>query len=241
MATSRPSLCQTILFSLLILSCHQPCKALRFYMQDRERRCFGFHAPPSARVIGGATVGNGKGSAELSFEVKSQIGKVVFEAKRGAGENEKFAFVTPAVNDGHHEDYDYEDFDYDDDDELDAKYSVCLLLAFHHTEHVSNSRRSVDFWIRPDSYTAHLITEPKAHEGSIAAIIDSMEAMQNILTAMTRDLASLQQRERRLVKHTKMTGRRLLQMAVVSVVLLTIVSVMQFLHFKTFFKGKKLI
>lgn len=210
-------------------------------MQDRERRCFGFHAPPSARVIGGATVGNGKGNAELSFEVKSQTGKHIFEAKRGAGENEKFAFVTPGFNGGHQENYNYEDYDYDDDDEMDAKYSVCLLLAFHQTEHVSNSRRSVDFWIRPDSYTAHLVTEPKAHEGSIAAVIDSMEAMQNTLSTMTRDLASLQQRERRLVKHTKMTGQRLLHMAVISVVLLTIVSVLQVLHFKTFFKGKKLI
>lgn len=209
-------------------------------MHDRERQCFKFEAPHSSRVIGAASIANGKGAtAVLTLEIKTQSGKLVFESRRDGRQNEKFAFVTPDYFDSHpphiEDDYDYED------EEMTAKFEACLVLNFHEMRHIENGKRSVEFWIRPDSGNRYSVEERKASEESLETMNHALKDMQYTLKSIIGDLAALQQRERRLVNITKLTGRRLLQFAAVSIAVLLITSTLQFVHFKTYFKAKKLI
>lgn len=209
-------------------------------MHDRERRCFKFDAPYASRVIGAASIANGKGAAAvLSFDVRTLSRKIVFESRRDGQQNEKFAFLTPHYSDGHPPRID-DDYGYGDE-EMNAQFEACLVLNFHEMHHVENARRSVEFWIRPDSSTIHSIGERRAAETSMETMISVLEDMQYTLKGMVGDLAALQQRERRLVSTTELTGSRLLQFAAVSIAVLLITSTLQFRHFKTYFKAKKLI
>lgn len=214
--------------------------AVRFYMHDRERRCFKFEAPYTSRIIGIASIANGKGAtAVLSFNIKSLSGKLVFESQRDGQQNGKFAFTTPDYFDTNQPHID-DDYGYEDE-EMTAKFEACLVLNFHEMHHIENGRRSVEFWIRPDSGKRHPMKERKASETSIETMNNALEDMQYTLTSIVDDLAALQQRERRLVNATNLTSSRLLQFAVVSIVVLLITSTLQFVHFKTYFKTKKLI
>lgn len=228
------------LLSLITLLLYLPLTpALRFYLHDRERRCFKFDSSYSARVIGSASVANGPGSAELSLEVLDPSNKLVFSSQRGSSSDDaKFAFRTPDHYTGAapepDEDYRYEEYD------LDSTYTACLVLAFDEARHAAGVKRAVEFWIRPEK-SARFATEPRAKEGTMVSVNSALGDMQDILRGIVVDLAALQQRERRLVKRTEMTSDRLLLFAVLSLVVLMGTSVMQFMHFKTYFKSKKLV
>lgn len=209
-------------------------------MQDRQRRCFQFEAAYSTRIIGVASVANGKGDAKLQFDVKSNTGKVIYSSDRGStGKGDKFSFNTPKYN-SNNDVYDDEYYDYDEE-ELSAKYDVCLFLTFHATQHVADAKRSIEFWIRPESEMATLGEVPNAREHDLSALSVSMRDIQHSLKTMTGDLASLQQRERRLAKRIAFTAHRLTLMATLSILVLVATAVLQVMHFKTFFKSKKLI
>lgn len=207
-------------------------------MHDRERRCFKFDAPYSSRVIGERSIGNGRGHAVLHMDVKSTSGVHVHSSDTADAAPAKFAFVTPDYYTGRapdvEDDYDYEPY------ELDASYAVCLTLSFDDHRHVDRGKRPITFWIRPDRHKG-LVPEPKAKEGSLGTISVALQDMQESLRGMVNDLAALQQRERRLVLRTEATGSRLVLLAILSLVVIVATAALQFFHFKSYFKSKKLI
>lgn len=237
--SSSPLSHSRLLLLLITLLLYLPLTpALRFYLHDRERLCFKFQASYAARIIGTASVANGPGSAELSLDVLDPSNKSVFSSRRGSSSDAKFAFRTPdhytGVAPEPDDDYRYEEYD------LDATYTACLVLAFDEARHAAGAKRAVEFWIRPEK-SPRFASEPRAKEGTIVSVNSALEDMQETLRDIVVDLAELQQRERRLVKRTEMTSGRLLLFALLSLVVLMGTSVFQFMHFKTYFKSKKLV
>lgn len=240
-----------ILFLLVIISLTTtPAKAVRFYMHDRERRCFRFESEYDALILAHSTVSNGKGTAELSIEVRDTRKHVIFQSHHLASDTKtKFSFRTPKF-DPTHVDRDIEEeeeeaYDYDPR-EMEGWFEACLTLSLDRTTHDPLSERAVTFWIKPEDY--HMDQEHEAHDGDnkaddeqVVSIADSLQEMQTLLQKMVTDVVVLQHRERRLVDHSQHTSKRLVILSFISFFVLIFTSVLQFTHFKTYFKSKKLI
>lgn len=170
----------------------------------------------------------------------------IYETHRGSSPSasdhisSKFAFRTPAHHpaDGPHPDDDYLYDDYLDD----ATFDACLVLSFEQRgTYREGAKRAVEFWIRADGRGAIPVNQPRAKEGAMGKVNAALEDMQTSLTRIVADLSALQQRERRLVRRTTVTASRLVIFAVLSLLVIVATSTLQFLHFRTYFKSKKLI
>lgn len=211
-------------------------------MQDRDRRCFRFEAPFETRVVGYASVANGRGTAELNVNVKDKRGRTVYQTRRGNPDHASFSFQTPkydeALMGGNSEDN--EDIYNYDAHELEGWYDVCLEMA---VERDSKNQRAVTFWIRAEDYYADLDgpASQQASDEQVNSVSRSLRDMHEKMKGMIRDMVLLQQRERRLVDHGHATAKRLVILAVVSVIVIIVTAVLQYMHFKNYFKSKKLL
>lgn len=152
--------------------------------------------------------------------------------------------MTPHFDPAHHADRDLDDIDeYDyDPREFEGWFDVCVVLTVDRSSHEAHTRRAVSFWIRPeDYYDEHIEDGASAADSQVHSVQRHLEDVQNILNHMVGDIVSLQQRERRLVDHNQRTSSRLLTLAFLSLFVLVITSSLQFMHFKTYFKSKKLL
>lgn len=152
--------------------------------------------------------------------------------------------MTPVFDPAHHADRDIDDMDdYDyDPREFEGWFDVCVILTVDTTSHDAHTRRAVSFWIRPeDYYDEHDESGGSAADSQVHSVRKQLEGIQNELNHMVGDIVSLQQRERRLVDHNQRTSKRLLTLAFLSLFVLVITSSLQFMHFKTYFKSKKLL
>lgn len=228
-------------FILLLLFIHGTT-SLRFHLHDRENRCFRFKAPPGARVIGERSVSNGPGRAVLHVKVQTESGDSVHESATADPTPAKFAFRTPASEKPLDHAYHYDEYDYDDDDmQVELTYTACLKLTFDDHMHVPNVKRAVSFWIKHDSGNTPSMHDVKAKEGTVAVVNNAMENMLHSLSGMVADLSALEQRETRLVSRTEANASRLVLLAVLAIIVTVCTAVAQVLHFKTYFKSKKLI
>lgn len=235
--TTRP------LFVVLLLAFATNASSLRFYLHDRERRCFRFEAPYDSRVRGHAMLSNGRGSAELTLEIHDNMKKTIFHSHYDDPKKSVFSFMTPRFDPAHHADKDIDDLDdYEyDPRELEGWFDACLVLSID-SSHDSNARRAVSLWFRPeDFYDEHDNVDTNAADSEVVSVSRQLEDVQSALNHMVGDIVSLQQRERRLVDHNRYTTRRLLVLAFVSLLTLVLTSALQYMHFKTYFKSKKLL
>ncbi|PXF43906.1 hypothetical protein BWQ96_06372 [Gracilariopsis chorda] len=221
----------TFVIALLI----QSCGGVRFYLNDRERRCFNFEAQHGVRVLGHRSIAHGRGQAELSLEIKAANGKVVYESHSGDAKDSMFSFITPAFDAPQH----YEDYEYEMEDPH-AVFAACLTLSFHASMHTANEKRAVTFWVEVDARGSGESAQGHATGGSMIRVQQSLRQMQNTLKTVAIDLTHLQARERRLVKRNKATAERLKLFAGVCLTVLIATSSLQYMHYKKLFKAKKL-
>ncbi|CDF33795.1 unnamed protein product [Chondrus crispus] len=224
-----------VLLALHVLS----ARALRFHLEDREKRCFTFSASHSIPIRGSVSVLNGVGEARLALTIRDSTARTVFEAVRGNKDTgSKFSFKVPYGGAAGREDaygYDEEDFD------APTTFSACLLLTFDDAVHRPGVKRAVQFAIDPQIEGGTTVEDVPANEVGVVAVAKRMQLMERIMTGLAADLIALQQRERRLVARTEATGGRLLILSVVSYIILVAVATLQISHIKTFFKSKKLL
>lgn len=215
-------------------------RALRFYLHDRERRCFKFDAHYGSHIIGHRSIANGKGNAELSIEVKSLSGKVIFENHSGDPKDTKFSFNTPEYYTEHPNQIDEDEYEYDPQ-EVAETFTACLVLTLDAAMHTGSDNRAVSFWIRTDSLDVERGSERHASEDTVGKVHTLLQQMEVTFREMIMDLEGLKRREKRLVSRSEATGRQLRLFAIVGIVVVVGTSSLQFLHFKSFFKTKKLI
>lgn len=237
--------CVTLtLIALCVFTLATRSSCLRFYLHDRERRCFRFESPYDSKVRGHASVTNGKGSAELSVEVRDTSGKTIFHTHNDDPNKSTFSFSTPKYNPAIHADRDLDDIDdYDyDPREFEGWFDVCVVLSVDRTSHDANTRRAVSFWVRPeDFYDEHNDGGANAADSQVHSVRNQLEDVQGVLNHMVGDLVSLQQRERRLVDNHQRTSKRILTLTLLAIFVMLAVTSAQFMHFKTYFKSKKLL
>lgn len=227
----------SIFFFIFLLT---PTVALRFYLEDRERRCFKFDAPHGSRIIGQRSLTNGRGHAHLTLEVRSASGAMVYESHSPDPNQTTFAFTAPPFHAEHAIPLNPEEYEYDPQ-ESDASFSVCLLLSFDVAYYTKSTKRAVSFWIRPDSpHHRPRALAPRASEEGVASVSRALSSMHDTLTAIISDLAVLQQREKRLVLRNETTARRLSFLSCTSLIVIVATSGMQYIHFMYFFNAKKL-
>lgn len=235
-----------LLFCLLVICNIVPISALRFYLRDRERRCFKMDAPPSSRIVGHKAIDNGKGNADLSIDVRTANGKHVYESSSRDSKHHHFSFTSPAVDKNqehrHPEDYeDYEDYYDDYDDEYDVVLEICLMLTFDSHVHNAEGKRGVSFWIRAEKESVDLRAEGKATVNTVFGMARTLIEMHNSLQSIAQELSTLRQRERRLVHRHESNAKHIYLLAVLSVIVMIGTSALQFMHFKKYFQTKKLI
>lgn len=214
-------------------------------MQDRERRCFRLEAPFESRIVGHAAISNGRGSAELSIDVKDKSGHILYQSHSGHPNRASFSFQTPKYDPAHSDRDLYEDDDdsYDyDPHEIEGWLDVCMVLSMDRATHDARSKRAILFWMRPEELHADEEgSSAPASDTNVQFVSHSLQEMQEVLKGMVADIVSLQQRERRLVDHSHITARRLVLFALSSLVVLMATSMLQYMHFKSYFKSKKLL
>lgn len=220
---------------VVIASLTQSCSSLRFYLNDRERRCFNFEAQHGVRVLGHRSISNGRGQAELSLEIKATNGRVVYESHSGDAKEAMFSFITPAFDASH----DYEEYEYEMEDPH-AVFTACLTLSLHASMHTPNEKRAVTFWVEVDARGSGESAQGHATGSSMIRVQHALRQMQNMLKKVAIDLTQLQARERRLVKRSEATAGRLKLFAGVSLTVLIATSSLQYMHYKKLFKAKKL-
>lgn len=234
-----------LLIVTLTLTWTTPTTSLRFYMHDRERRCFRLEAPFESRIVGHASIANGRGPADLSIEVKDKPGAVLYQSHSGSPDRSSFSFRTPKFDTAHADRdlYDEEEEAYDyDPREVEGWLDVCLLLSMDRSSHDPNGKRAIVFWIRPEElHPDDESSSAPATDSDVHSVSKSLQNMQDVLKAIITDMVSLQQRERRLVDHNQGTARYLVTLTVFSLFVLAITSGLQFMHFKSYFKSKKLL
>ncbi|CAN8068438.1 unnamed protein product [Agarophyton chilense] len=219
---------------LIVSGC---CDALRFYVRDRERRCFHFEAPYGARVLGHRSIANGKGKAQLSLEVKrASGGELVYESHSGDPKDAMFSFTTPPFDNSQQ----YDEYDYEEDEQM-AVFDACLMLSLDDTMHTTHGERAVTFWINVDYRESVKSSSGRATTQGMSRMTNALRGMHKTLKSLLMDLAELQLRERRLVRRTKATARSVGTFTAVSLTVLVAVSLVQFLHYKKLFTAKKLV
>lgn len=219
--------------------------ALRFYLHDQARRCFRFEAPYDARVLGHASIANGKGYAEVNIDIRDKRGHIVYQSRITNPNQASFSLKTPKFDPANiehiPEEEEEEAYHYDPRD-IEGWFDVCLTLYVRRTSHDVHSKRAISFWIRPQEFHPEVegITN-QASDSQVHSIAHSLQQMQDVLKTMVTDIVTLQQRERRLVDHSHATAQRLIVLAVVSLVILVVTAIFQYMHFKSYFKSKKLL
>lgn len=219
-------------------------------MHDRERRCFRFESEYDSLVNAHASIANGPGlSAELSVEIRDSRKHLVYTSHRTPSTDSSFSFRTPKFDPAHMdrdlEAEEEEAYDYDPR-EMEGWFETCLILSLDRSTHDPNARRAISFWIRPHNTHGDILDDVHAHntkasDEQVQGVTRSLQDIQDVLKRMITDIVILQQRERRLVDHTKATSKRLVYLALFCLSLLVVVGFLQFMHYKTYFKSKKLI
>lgn len=215
-------------------------RSLRFYLRDREKRCFSFEAPPNAVMLGEARAASGKGAPDILVHViADRDSKTIF--RRQLNHATKFSFRTPVAMQRHDlEGDDYDDYDGEDESQFDhsGMYSACITISHARNVHHDGSKRAVFFSIR-DGHK-----DPKdgaATESDADQVQTAMRQMHDTLNQVIRDLALLQKRERTLLNKNQLVGARVLQLAILATLVLVATAASQVVYFKSFFKRKKLL
>lgn len=221
--------------------------SLRFYLANAETRCFSFESIPNTLMRGTALADAGAGAPELDVVVKRIPHGPAPPIYRGhLVTSSKFSFRTPPVaGKTDHAGGDYDSFDEEDDDDDDdpartkSPYSACVTLAHGAASGHDGARRAVTFHVKPAA--ERRAGETAANDGSVKSVSLAMRQMHETLGQLTKDIAVLQKRERKLLRRNKKVGGRIVWLAVVAIGVLCATAAVQIVYFMNFFKQKKLI
>lgn len=239
----------TVVSLAAIVMFYTPSQALRFYLNDREQRCFKFEAPLHTRILGHASVENGHGGAAgLSVEIRDGDHKVIYQSHPHDKRDASFSFQTSGrglprrgAHDPQHPHDEPDEYDYDERD-VEGWFSACVVLMSDKPSHNAHSRRAVSFWTRSTVVPGELPnSSSRASNDRVVVIENQLLQMQQTLQGMAAELVALQDQERKLARHNAATGRRLVIYAVIAIVVSTATSALQFSHLVNYFKGKKLL
>lgn len=223
-----------LLFQLLTLQSY----AIRFYLNPGQRRCFTEDLPTGQKINGETRVSGGKGDMRIDVWITTVEGRVLYH--KYADDHGKFTFDTPKLPNHRENEWadDYEDSYIPEDD----TYKVCI----EHQQvagrvHEPGTKRAVSIHFNEAmGMQSERQVSRAATSQSTDQLQSSMREIHNTLSAMIGDLAMLESRERFLTKRISGTIRQVTILAVVSLFVICLTSLLQFRYYKGYFQQKKL-
>lgn len=221
-----------------------PLSALRFYMNDHERACFGVSAHAGSRLNGHVQLENGGGSARLVLEVQQPDGVTFFEKHSAVigsfGVNTPGTPGTPASE----EEWDAEDMEDEDEGNITREYKACVVLTFDEKPAggvVARRAVRIRLWQAGRAEAGKESAGGGGESGEVVEWLNAgMKEMLAEMQGMVTDLNRLQRRERKLVKRMNNNEIVLMRVALISIAVIIATSAMQYAHYKAYFTSKKL-
>lgn len=205
---------QAVAAILVLVATSEICHGLSFFLEPRTKRCLKQEMYPDQLAVGEYEISSLPGTT-VDVKMTDRQGHIAFTRENIDGKG-KFAVTTDIAD----------------------IYDLCFTYTSNEPYNVRLTAREVTVDLK---IGAEAKFDQTLDSGTVNQVERELDRIESISNAIIDDYAHLMQRGREMSDTNESTNRRLFYQAVISIIILSVLTIWQILYLRTFFRSRKLI